>query len=466
MSRLVRALFLVALALLSGCGSADKDGRAVFKHWIIDPKPNTGIECCTDVLMIGDINRDGAQDVVIGAQNAAGIGLVWYQYPTWKKHPVARGEFTTDGQLADIDGDGDLDIVIGEFPGGKGRVVWFENRLGSEPQWIRHEIGIGYAHDLVVGDVNGDGKLDLVTCDKKEVVLWIQVTGDRFRKHVLLRRRGEGIALADIDRDGDLDIVAGGSWLENPGFHDAMGVWKRRPIAPHWHRNTRVAVADMNHDGRADVILSVSEGKGPLSWFEAPMDPRSGAWVEHPVEKGLLEGAHSLQVADFNGDGRLDVLTAEMHTSSRKRVLVYYNKGNGFAPAVLSRNGSHNMRIADIDGDGDFDIVGKNYAGAGRVVEWWENRTSGVDNWKYISIDSNRPRRQWRKMGLAFTDANRDGYLDVIAGAFLYTNPGGNLQNVWRKELILDQRMDVYFAVDVDGDASADLIGIMGFVKL
>ena len=132
----------------------------------------------------------------------------------------------------------------------------------------------------------------------------------------------------------------------------------------------------MNKDGRPDVVLTVSEGKGPLSWFESPADPKTGIWVEHPVENGTLEGAHSLQVADFDGDGELDILTAEMHTSLEKRVLVYLNRKGAFEPRVPARTGSHNMRAGDIDGDGDIDIVGKNYGGPGRVIEMWENQTS------------------------------------------------------------------------------------------
>jgi hypothetical protein len=64
-------------------------------------------------------------------------------------------------------------------------------------------------------------------------------------------------------------------------------------------------------------------------------------------------------------------------------------------------------------------------------------------------------------MGLCFTDANHDEFTDVVAGSFLYSNPGGNLERGWKRTRIVDG-MDIYFATDVDGDNDCDLIGIMG----
>jgi FG-GAP-like repeat len=452
--------FIILLFLvISGCQSGNKS-LEFLKYQVIDPHPNTGKECCTDILMLGDINGDGAVDVVIGGEKAEGAGLVRYQFPSWEKHPIARGEFTTDGQLADVDGDGDLDIVIGTYPEGRGAILWFENVSGGKGEWIRHSIGKGYAHDVAVGDLNADGKMDVVACDKKQVVLWEQVSLDSWREHIVAGRAGEGIALSDVDGDGDPDIVYGGSWLENPGALK-MTPWESHSIAPKWSPDTRVFVADMNRDGRPDVVLTVSEGKGGVSWFESPIDPRTGIWGEHPIEKGTLEGAHSLQVADFDGDGEPDILTAEMHTSRKRRVLVYLNRKGAFEPHVLARTGSHNMRVADIDGDGDIDIVGKNYAGPGRVIEMWENRTSDATKWKYISIDGTRPKSEKGTMGLCFTDADRDGFTDVVAGSFLYLNPGGDLQGIWKRTQIVDG-MDVYYSIDVNGNNRCDLIGIMG----
>lgn len=407
--------------------------------------------------MLEDMNGDGTLDVIVGAQQAEGAGLVWYQYPSWEKYSVARGEFTTDGQTADIDKDGDMDIVVGNYTPGKETIDWFENASGTGPgTWVQHTVGSGYVHDVEVGDMDGDGDPDVVTCDKKKVMLWEQVTPQEFRQHVIVERKGEGLKLADIDGDGDLDIVFGGSWLENPGSLKQR--WRSHPIADKWSPDTRVSIADMNGDGRPDVVLSASEGKGGLSWFEAPEATQTGVWTEHPIEKGTLEGAHSLQAADFDHDGDLDVVVAEMHTSRRKRVLIYLNQGGAFKAALLADTGSHNMQVGDVDGDGDHDIVGKNYAGAGRVIEMWENQIGNARRWSYGSIDTARPKSQEGMMGLVFADVDRDGFTDVVAGSYLYRNPG----KLWEKwpRTELHKGVDVYFALDIDGDPLVDLVGI------
>lgn len=461
MRAVVRNFSIGILLFVGGCGLEHDPVVSLFRHWVIDPNPNTGKDCCTDVLILGDLNGDGAQDVIVGAEHAEGTSLVWYQYPTWEKHAVGTGEFTTDGQAVDLDRDGDLDIVISNYSPGAEAILWFENSSGTgQGKWIQHTIGKGFGHDVEVGDMDGDGDIDVVTCDKKKVVLWEQVTPVSFKGQVILERKGEGVALADIDRDGDLDIVYGGSWLENPGSLSGEK-WIAHMIVKEWSPDTRVSVADMNGDGRPDVVLTVSEGTGAVSWFESPDDPKSRPWVEHPVEREMLEGAHSVQVADIDSDGDLDVVTAEMHTSGEKRVLVYLSEGGAFRAALLARSGSHNMRVSDFDNDGDYDIFGKNYAGSDRVIEMWENQISEKKKWVYTSIDADRPKHQREKMGLCFTDADGDGFTDVVAGSFLYHNPGGNLQAKWSRTELADD-IDVFFPVDIDMDRRSDLVGIAG----
>jgi len=177
---------------------------------------------------------------------------------------------------------------------------------------------------------------------------------------------GEGIALGDIDGDGKLEAVIGGR------FYKASGDILNQPWEEHiytdWPEDAVVKVADINKDGLPDIVLTKTEEKHRISWFEAP------SWVEHVIDS-CIDSAHSLVIHDMDGDGNLDVVTAEQHTSSEKRVMIYFNKGNGldWERQVIGNTGSHSLCVADIDGDGTPDIMGANWTGDHQPIEMWQN---------------------------------------------------------------------------------------------
>jgi hypothetical protein len=331
--------------------------------------------------IIGDIDGDRFGDVVIGGRQGP---LVWYAYPTWSKAVIAKGGYkTVDGELGDVDGDGDLDVVMGGL-------IWYENpRPDGHPAkrlWKAHKIADHPTHDIELGDLDGDGDLDVVTRDQSEfghkagnqIHLWCQDAGDKWTERVVNCPHGEGIVLADIDKDSDPDIVIGGVWFENT--RDIVGgPWSAHRFAE-WHPSATVQVADINGDARPDVVLSPSELRGQsykISWFEAPADPKNDNWKEHIIVEPIECVIHGLVTADINGDGAIDVVASEMHQGADPdEVAVFINHANGsaWAKQVVSSKGSHFIRVADIGNDGDMDIMGANWSGPYQPVEMWENQ--------------------------------------------------------------------------------------------
>lgn len=189
----------------------------------------------------------------------------------------------------------------------------------------------------------------------------------------------KGIGIGDIDGDGhaDLAVVAGArlprvDWWRNPG--DGSANWVRHSIGGTISHAKMVEVADINCNGRLDVVVTDSEGEdSAVFWFEAPADPVKGEWVRHEVGRGY-NGLDSLSVADMNQDGLPDIVIGE--TKGRLRLVVYENVGGGKSwNEYLIDEGkeSHKGALAvDLDGDGRLDIASIAYFGY-RDLHVWRN---------------------------------------------------------------------------------------------
>jgi hypothetical protein len=338
-----------------------------FTHSIVDA--NTPHN--PHIKAAGDIDGDGLADLVVASSN--GGPLVWYQNPSWERREVApEGKWSCDALVVDMNGDGRADILTSEWYG-ENRMEWFENPGSSGGSWKRHIIGPPRAHDIEVADLDGDGQAELVTRTQGQ-------DGD----HFVVRKRkadgtwsaievacpaGEGLAVGDVNEDGRLEIVIADRYYTNAsGAFD--GPWEEVVFAD-WPDDAVVKLADIDADGRLDIVVTRSEGKHRVSWFEPPQGSAGGLWTEHIVDDSV-DFAHSLEVCDIDNDGRLDIVTAEMHQSDRKRVLVYRNLGKDrWERTVVADTGSHKLRVAQVGPERAWGLLGANWSGDFQPLELW-----------------------------------------------------------------------------------------------
>jgi hypothetical protein len=249
---------------------------------------------------------------------ASGLGskLYWFDNSggTFSALEIASSGLDSPQRIAagDVDGNGTVDLVFTDTI--DGTVGWFENQMGQPTGWTRHDVSssLPFALGVATADVDGDGDLDLVASDEHPSggdVHWYENTagdGTAWTDHIAdgaATAGVEALCVADLDGDGDPDIVrsaASTTWLENDG---AGGGWTSHAIdSQTW---TRCELADVDEDGDVDVALV---GGSDVRWYE---NGGGGlTWTDHPLLT-ISGNQQGLALADLDGDGDLDLAAAD-----------------------------------------------------------------------------------------------------------------------------------------------------------
>lgn len=359
-----------------------------------------------------------------------------------------------DVGVADLDGDGDLDVVVPQefrlnkllLNQGDGRFEDASDRLpplteaemaGGPPQ-LRFP-GAGHdSEDVSIADLDGDGILDLIIVSEDDVKFGRTGVHERYRGLGVGRfervrglpdTEADAVAHADIDADGDLDVILAGAGQDLLLINDGRGGLTDETSArlPTEDRVTQDAeFADLDGDGDPDLVLG-QEG-GHALWLNDGKGRFIDASDRLPAP-GNVE-ARKVTPADVDGDGDLDLYFSHVGWQGREpqdRLLI--NDGAGrFADESAARipveSGTTLIaRFADLDGDGDLDLV----RGEHGPVTVWMNDGRGV--FSDVSDAVLAERAAGTNIALALADFDGDGRIDLYVGQLKANNPDERLRD-------------------------------------
>ncbi len=440
---------------------------------------------CSDVKQVrsvctSDIDGDGDLDVVSASfdddkiawcENTDGKGAFGALRIISTLADAAWSVFT-----ADMDGDGDMDVLSASAADDK--IAWYENidGLGSfGPQKVITTAADG-ATSVFAADMDGDGDRDVLSASSNDnKIAWYQNTDGKGvfgEQHIISTKAvmAASVRAADIDQDGDMDVVSASAtddkiaWYENTDGRGSFG--SERVITTLASFAVSVFTSDLDGDGDMDV-LSASVDEDKIAWYDN-MDGK-GAFGPQKVISKSADAPWSVHAADIDGDGDQDVLSASYADS---KIAWYENtdgKGAFGAQQVISMkaNGTRCVYSADIDHDGRMDVLST--WGNSNKITWFRNREpsqwDGLFTAHLIDADFNDARSVFA------ADIDGDGDGDIIGAA-------KNLDEIaWYEHLdqgsgtffkrIIDTNFDdagVVFAADMDGDKDMDVLGgtVMG----